>query len=154
MDHVWTVDDGRLAGRCGPQKAAWNLASLKRDGFTAVVSLECHDPGIEAVTKAGLRHLKICVEDFTAPTPEQIEEFNTFVDREIAAGGRVLVHCYAGRGRTGTMISSYLIRKGLSVEQAVEQVRARILEIDGTLAGAIETAQLEALHGFARTLRR
>lgn len=111
-----------------------------------------HDPGIESVSSRGLRHLKLCVEDFAAPTQDQIDTFNAFVDRELADGGKVLVHCYAGRGRTGTMIASHLMRKGLSVEDAVREVRARVLAMDGTLAGAIEAVQVEALHRYGRRL--
>jgi len=80
--HVWTIDGGRVAGRCGPQKAPWDLRALRRAGFTAIVSLECNDPGIESVSSRGLRHLKLCVEDFAAPTQDQIDTFNAFVDRE------------------------------------------------------------------------
>ena len=153
VQHVWTVEGGRLAGRCGPQKAMWDLDALKQAGFTAIVSLECDDPNLGTVAASGLRHVRICVEDFAAPTLDQIRAFNDLVGRELAAGGKVLAHCYAGRGRTGTMIASRLILKGRTVEEAVREVRARILETDGTLAGAIETVQLEALHRFAGALR-
>ena len=152
MRHVWTIDGGRIAGRCGPQKAPWDLRGLRRAGFTAIVSLECDDPYLVGIPEAGLRHVRLCVEDFAAPTQEQILAFNALVEEEITRGGKVLAHCYAGRGRTGTMLASRLILGGSSVEKAVEEVRARILETDGTLAGAIEPVQLEALHRFARTL--
>jgi len=148
--HVWTIDGGRVAGRCGPQKAPWDLRALRRAGFTAIVSLECDDPFLGDIPAAGLRHVRLCVEDFSAPTLDQLVAFNTLVEEELARGGKVLAHCYAGRGRTGTMLASRLIRGGMSVEAAVKEVRARILETDGTLAGAIESVQLEALHRFAR----
>ena len=146
MEYVWTVDGGRLGGRPGPQHAMWDLERLKRAGFTAVVSLECADPHLDTVREAGMRHLRLCVEDFTAPTVDQLVEFNRFVDGELEEGGRVLAHCYAGIGRTGTVLASRLIWNGLSVEEAVRTVRGREPR-------AIQTRdQMAVLHHFVRYL--
>ncbi|HEV8594888.1 MAG TPA: hypothetical protein VGR51_05090, partial [Thermoplasmata archaeon] len=98
-------------------------------------------------------HKPLCVDDFTAPTIAQLFEFNDCVDRKLREGKNVLTHCYAGRGRTGTFLASRLIWRGEPVEKAVKDVRAKILASQGTLAGAIEAAQLEALHHFARAVR-
>ena len=55
----------------------------------------------------------------------------------------VAVHCLAGQGRTGTVLAAYLIRGGLSSEQAIAEVRA-------ICPGAIEaTPQTTALAGWA-----
>lgn len=152
-DQVYTIEDGRVGGRPGPTKVPWDLAVLKRQGFSVVVSFECDRLDVAEIKAAGFEHKLICVEDFTAPTIDQLYEFNEFVDRKLKEGKRVLTHCYAGRGRTGTFLASRLIWHERPVEEAVRDVRARIMATQGTLAGAIEAAQLEALHHFARTLR-
>jgi len=153
MDAVYTIEEGNVGGRPGPTRVPWNPAALRRDGWTVIVSFECDRLDPAEIRGAGIEHKLICVDDFTAPTVDQLFEFNEFVDRKRAEGKKVLTHCYAGRGRTGTFLASRLIWRGTPVDEAVTQVRAKILASQGTLAGAIEPVQMEALHHFARVLR-
>ena len=152
---VYTVEDGHVGGRPGPMKYPWDLRELREAGFTAIVSFECErlpPEEVRAMRAAGIEHRAICVEDFTAPTIDQLFEFNEFVDRKVREGRKVLTHCWAGRGRTGTFLASRLVWRGTPVEDAVSVVRKKILETQGTLAGAIEPVQIESLHHFARLL--
>jgi atypical dual specificity phosphatase len=153
MDLIYTIEDGQVGGRPGPTRAPWDLAALRRDGWGVIVSFECDRLDSAEIRAAGLEHRPICVEDFTAPTIDQLHEFNAFVDRKLKEGTKVLTHCYAGRGRTGTFLASRLIWQGKTVEDAVKEVRAKIIASQGTLAGAIEPVQLEALHHFRASLR-
>ncbi len=100
-----------------------------------------------------LRRREICVDDFTAPTLDQIDEFVTFVDAKHAEGKKVLVHCYAGRGRTGTMLAAYLIHQGVSSDAAIREIRERADKAYGTLRGVIEPEQEDVLREYARSLR-
>lgn len=154
MDLVYTIEDGRVGGRPGPTRVPWDLAAMKRDGWTVIVSLECDRLDSSEIRAAGIEHKLICVDDFHAPTIEQLYEFNEFVDRKVMDGAKVLTHCYAGRGRTGTFLASRLVWRGATVEEAVKDIRRKILETQGTLAGAIEPGQLESLHHFRRSLGR
>jgi atypical dual specificity phosphatase len=68
------------------------------------------------------RHL--AVEDYGAPTVEDIDELVNFIDNQIRIGKAVLVHCAAGKGRTGTVLAAYMIKKqNLTAEQAIEKIR-------------------------------
>ena len=38
---VYTIEGGRVGGRPGPMRYAWDLRELKQAGFTVIVSFEC-----------------------------------------------------------------------------------------------------------------
>ena len=154
---VYTVDMGRVGGRPAPGREPWDLRGLKKAGFAVIVSFECErleDADAAEIRAVGLEHVRICVEDFTPPTQEQLREFNVLCDRALGEGKKVLAHCWAGRGRTGTFLASRLIWTGMGTADAMAEVRAKILKTQRTLAGAIEPAQEAALYAFERSLGR
>ncbi len=58
--------------------------------------------------------------------PEDNEEFLDLardVAEEIREGARVLIHCYAGSGRTGTLATCVLMALGMRLEEARVAVR-------------------------------
>src|SRR5262249_51143246 len=77
----------------------------------------------------------IPVPDGAAPADEQIEQFCGLIARELAGPRIVYVHCFAGCGRTGTMIACYLVyREQLDPMAAIRRVRV-------TRPCSIETAE-------------
>ncbi len=149
----YTVEGGRLAGLPGPAYMEWDFSRLRKMGYSVVVSLECSRLNTFEIEDAGFEHRKICVEDFTSPTFEQLDEFVGFVEQKLREGKKVLVHCYAGRGRTGTMLAAYLIRRGMAADAAVREVREKAHAAYGTLVGVIEPEQEETLRHYERRLR-
>jgi len=151
--YIYTVDMGRVGGRPAPGREPWDLKDIKKAGFAVVVSFECERINPDEIRAAGLEHVTICVEDFQPPTLQQLREFNELCDRKVAEGKKVLTHCWAGRGRTGTFLASRLIWTGMGTADAIAEVRQKILKTQRTLAGAIEASQEAALFAFERTLR-
>ena len=151
--YIYTVDMGRVGGRPAPGRHSWDLREIKKAGFAVIVSFECERINPDEIRAVGIEHVKICVEDFAPPTLEQLREFNELCDRTVAEGKKVLSHCWAGRGRTGTFLASRSIWRGMGAADAIADVRRKILKTQRTLAGAIEPSQEAALFAFERTLR-
>ncbi len=149
----YTIDGGRLAGLPGPAYMEWDFSRLRKMGFSVVVSLECSRLNTFEIRDAGFEHRKICVEDFTAPTFDQMDEFVEYVEGRLREGKKVLVHCYAGRGRTGTMLAAYLVHQGMTAEAAVREIREKAHRAYGTLVGVIEPEQEETLRQYEHRLR-
>jgi atypical dual specificity phosphatase len=143
----WVIDNV-LAGcsRPGAGRDAdidRDLAALRGHGIGALLTLtESSLPG-GALERHGIEGLHLPVDDFHAPTTTQMLAALAFLDDARVAGTPVAVHCLAGQGRTGTVLAAYLIRGGLSSEQAIAEVRA-------ICPGAIESSpQTTALAGWA-----
>ena len=149
----YTIDGGRLAGLPGPAYMEWDFSRLRKMGFSVVVSLECARLNTFEIEDAGFEHRKICVEDFTPPTFDQMDEFVEYVEARLREGKKVLVHCYAGRGRTGTMLAAYLVRQGMTAEAAVREIREKAHRAYGTLVGVIEPEQEETLQQYEHRVR-
>lgn len=139
MNHFSWVLEGRLAGMARPHPT--DLDDLRQEGVTAILSLTRKPPFPEP--PADMKFLHLPVLDMGAPTPDQLAEGVRFLDEVIEGGGRAVVHCLAGCGRTGTVLAAYLVAKGEDPEDAIDRVRR-------LRPGSIETAEQEhAVHLYA-----
>jgi atypical dual specificity phosphatase len=137
-DFSWLIE-GKLAGMARPDPS--DAEELRELGITAVVCLTRRP--VFAAPPKGMKLLHLPVVDMSAPTQAQLEEATRFLDEAIEGGGRAVVHCLAGQGRTGTVLAAYLVSKGEEPEEAIHRVRR-------ARPGSIETAEQEhAVHLFA-----
>ncbi len=100
-----------------------DILFLKSKGITLLVSLTLKTPDQDLLKNAGISSVHYPVKDFHAPTVEQLNEFSLMVEKEILKGGKVVVHCYAGKGRTGTFLAAYFVFKGSEADGAIELIR-------------------------------
>lgn len=71
--------------------------------------------------RIGARFMLFPIVEFDVPT--DAEAFASLVeelDRALSRGERILVHCVAGCGRTGTLVSCLLVRQGLGPREAIQ----------------------------------
>ncbi len=119
-EDLWWVIPQRLAGVRKPSSE--EIVELEAAGVGAIVSVMDDPSNLDLYQQAGLSHLWLPTKGGTAPSPEQIQALQNFVDEQNQAGRAVAIHCTSGRRRTGTMLAAYLISSGLSYDQAMQSI--------------------------------
>lgn len=122
ISKMWPVLPNKLYGMPVPEEK--DLQNLAQAGIKSIVCLLEDNSNIENYNKNGFKNLWLPVADDKAPTFEQVEKLVEFIDEQNKNNNPVAIHCQGGRGRTGTLIASYLIAKGASFEEAMEKIEA------------------------------
>ena len=106
----------------GSQYNLLGLKKLKALGITAIVNMRTTNTYGDAAHES-FKYLHLPTTDNTAPPLETLIKGAEFIDNEIKHGGVVYVHCRQGLGRGPTMALSYLIKFGMTYEDAFRMVR-------------------------------
>ena len=120
ISKLWNVLPNKLYGMPAPKKD--DLENLAKTGIKSIVCLLEDNSNIKEYHEEGFKSLWLPVADDKAPTFEQVEKLVAFIDEQNRNNNPVAIHCQGGKGRTGTLIASYLIAKGSSYEEAMNQI--------------------------------
>ena len=144
----WLIE-GALAGVGRPGVPFSNLEDdlvvLRDAGVRSLVSLTEDPLDPKVVGKFEFHVLHLPIPDMMSPTLADVERFVAFTNESIESDRPVAVHCLVGRGRTGTMLASYLVSMGKEPAEAIELVRK-------ARPGSIETLDQEgAVFAYAQS---
>jgi len=106
----------------GSQYNLLGLRKLKALGITAIINMRMHSVYSEAQYE-GFHYLHLPTPDNTPPPMKTLIKGADFADAEVEAGGKVYIHCRQGLGRGPTMTIAYLLKTGLTFDDAFALVK-------------------------------
>ena len=136
--------DHRPSGGWPPPMSYDDLDAIRTEGIDAIVNLcgefcDLH----EIEEKSGFEVYYLPIPDESAPDMEDMEKALAWLDEAIYLGKKILVHCHHGIGRTGTFVTSYLLRKGLGLKVAGKKLK-------GTRANPTNYSQWRLLKKYSK----
>ena len=118
---TWITEN--LAIGSAPMSFA-DLGVIRDQGIDGIVNLcgeYCDLHEIESKSDFEVYYLPI--PDESTPNMADMERALDWLDEAIYLGKKILVHCRFGIGRTGTFVTAYLIRRGLSLKVAEKKLK-------------------------------
>ncbi|HEX7737019.1 MAG TPA: dual specificity protein phosphatase [Ktedonobacteraceae bacterium] len=118
----WVTEHLAVGGRVHPS----DIAALARAGVTHVVDTRSeHSDDAEAMAKEGVELLYLPTRDTFPLTVEQLAEGASWAAERIQQGGRVLIHCEHGVGRSVLLTCAVLVYSGMSAHEALQLVQQK-----------------------------
>lgn len=129
QDRVYWVKEGQLLAGAYPgghqeaiarEKLAWLLDR----GVNCFIDLtqENELTPYAPFLPEGVAYHRMAIRDMRVPTTTQMIAILNQIDTAIAEGKTVYTHCWAGRGRTGTVVGCWLARHGVIGQATIEAI--------------------------------
>lgn len=118
----WVTEHLAVGGRVHPA----DIPALARAGVTHVIDTRleyCDDA--RALASAQIALLHVPARDTQALTVDQLEHGAHWAAGHIREGGRILIHCEHGVGRSALLTCAVLVYGGMSAQQALSLVQKK-----------------------------
>lgn len=139
------IQEGIFLGSIG---AAHNKDELINHKITHILSVANM---VEAMYPSEFKYKQIEVRDSAdVDLEEHFDDCFAFIDEARQSGGAVLVHCFAGRSRSVTVVVAYLMKTyGMNFSQAFDLVRAKRPQATPNPGFVVQLKQFERKLGGA-----
>jgi hypothetical protein len=162
---------GAYPGSDDPKEAKEKISALICSGIRSVINLmeedevnnngELFSPYDETFLQLGktlgldLTFRRIPIKDLNIPSHSDMNRILNEIDISLSRDRPVYVHCWGGKGRTGAVVGCYLVRHGLSGQEALEKIRdLRRLEPTGHHPSPETTKQRDLVISWANLDQR
>lgn len=108
----------------GSENARFEVRQLAESGVTLFLDLtqDGELTPYASLVEPPARYVNRPIVDFSVPTRDGLIRTLDEIDAELEAGGIVYVHCWAGCGRTGVVLGSWLVRHGTPPDEALRVI--------------------------------
>ena len=122
LNMSWITTDLAVGGRVHPE----DIKALAEAGVTHVVDTRSeHCDDAEALAKEHIELLHLPTADTKPLTNEQMFEGAEWVQERMKQGGRVLIHCEHGVGRSALLTCAVLVYNGMHANDALQLVQQK-----------------------------
>jgi atypical dual specificity phosphatase len=135
--------DEHVSGSAAPMSKREVDWLRNKKGIKAVLSLT--ESPIRKEWVEGLVYKNVPIKDHAAPTLDQLRESVGFLISQSNLKQAVVVHCAAGKGRTGTVLAAYMCEKyALTPKESIEKLRLK-------RPGSVERKQVSMIETFCKS---
>ncbi len=122
LNMSWITPHLAVGGRILPA----DIPRLARTGITRVVDTRSgHKDDADALGREGIQLLYLPTPDTTPLTIAQLQEGARWINQQVEAGERVLVHCEHGVGRSVLLTAAALVADGMNAHNAIDLVQRK-----------------------------
>jgi protein-tyrosine phosphatase len=122
LNMSWVTPNLAVGGRIRPE----DIPALARAGITHVIDTRAeHKDDEQALAKEHIQFYYLPVRDTYPLSVEQMMEGAQWASQAMQQGGRVLIHCEHGVGRSVQLTIAVLIYEGMPAQDAVQLVQQK-----------------------------